>query len=35
MKTKMTTAEFATLLAEWRASHSLTEAEAAAAMGCS
>ena len=35
MKTKMTTAEFATVLAEWRARHGLTDAEAAAALGCS
>ena len=32
---KTTTAEFATVLAEWRSHHSLTDAEAAAAMGCS
>ena len=35
MKTEITTAEFATVLAEWRARHGFTDAEAAAAMGCS
>ena len=33
--TPTTTAEFAIVLAEWRACHSLTDAEAAAALGCS